>query len=69
MAFAGHDSGAMLLGVFQVSVLHNIVHMLFGEAGIQDEGKRSIAQPSYWKTDDGGRPQYHRGLTDSGARR
>jgi len=34
MSFAGHDSGAMLLGVFQVSVLHNIVHMLFGAAGI-----------------------------------
>ncbi|RAM38343.1 DUF4383 domain-containing protein [Arthrobacter globiformis] len=34
MTFAGHDSGAMLLGVFQVSVLHNIVHMLFGAAGI-----------------------------------
>jgi hypothetical protein len=24
----------MLLGVFQVSILHNIVHMLFGVAGI-----------------------------------
>lgn len=34
MAFAGHDSGAMLLGVFQVSVLHNIVHLLFGAAGL-----------------------------------
>lgn len=34
MSFAGHDSGAMLLGVFQVSVLHNIVHLLFGAAGI-----------------------------------
>ncbi|WP_395401987.1 DUF4383 domain-containing protein [Arthrobacter sp. UC242_113] len=34
MSFAGYDSGAMLLGVFQVSVLHNIVHLLFGAAGI-----------------------------------
>jgi Domain of unknown function (DUF4383) len=34
MSFAGHASGAMLLGVFQVSVLHNIVHLLFGAAGI-----------------------------------
>ncbi|MDR6556641.1 hypothetical protein J2809_000983 [Arthrobacter pascens] len=34
MTFAGHESGAMLLGVFQVSVLHNIVHLLFGAAGI-----------------------------------
>jgi len=31
---AGHDSEAMLLGIFQVSVLHNIVHLLFGVAGI-----------------------------------
>jgi arginine exporter protein ArgO len=34
MSFAGHDSEAMLLGVFQVSVLHNIVHLLFGVAGL-----------------------------------
>jgi Domain of unknown function (DUF4383) len=34
MAFAGHQSDAMLLGVFQVSALHNIVHMLFGIAGL-----------------------------------
>jgi hypothetical protein len=34
MQFAGHDSGAKLLGVFQVSVLHNIVHLLFGIAGL-----------------------------------
>jgi len=29
----GHDSMAKLLGVFQVSVLHNIVHLLFRLAG------------------------------------
>ncbi|MEU7030839.1 DUF4383 domain-containing protein [Streptomyces sp. NPDC046275] len=34
MTFAEHDSGAELFGVFQVSVLHNIVHLLFGVAGI-----------------------------------
>jgi hypothetical protein len=34
MEFAGHESQAMLLGIFQVSVLHNIVHLLFGVAGI-----------------------------------
>ncbi|MBO1268349.1 DUF4383 domain-containing protein [Arthrobacter cavernae] len=34
MTFAGQESGAMLLGVFQVSVLHNIVHLLFGAAGL-----------------------------------
>lgn len=31
---AGHESDAMLLGLFQVSVLHNVVHLLFGIAGI-----------------------------------
>jgi Domain of unknown function (DUF4383) len=34
MSFAGHHSEAKLLGVFQVSVLHNIVHLLFGLAGL-----------------------------------
>jgi hypothetical protein len=34
MAFAGPDSGAELLGIFQVSILHNIVHALFGIAGL-----------------------------------
>jgi hypothetical protein len=34
MTFAGHHSDARLLGVFQVSILHNIVHLLFGAAGI-----------------------------------
>jgi Domain of unknown function (DUF4383) len=34
MKMAGSDSGALLLGVFQVSVLHNIVHLAFGVAGL-----------------------------------
>ena len=34
MALAGRGSGAMLFGIFQVSVLHNIVHLLFGAAGL-----------------------------------
>lgn len=34
MQFAGHHSEAMLLGIFQVSMLHNIVHLLYGVAGI-----------------------------------
>ncbi|MFK0042166.1 DUF4383 domain-containing protein [Paenarthrobacter sp. NPDC090517] len=34
LSFAGHDSDALLLGIFQVSILHNIVHLLFGVAGI-----------------------------------
>lgn len=31
---AGHESEALLLGIFQVSILHNVVHLLFGVAGI-----------------------------------
>lgn len=31
---AGPESGAHLLGIFQVSILHNIVHLLFGIAGL-----------------------------------
>jgi Domain of unknown function (DUF4383) len=34
MSFAGDDSGAKLLGIFQVSILHNLVHVLFGIAGL-----------------------------------
>lgn len=34
LQFAGHESEAFLLGLFQVSILHNIVHLLFGIAGI-----------------------------------
>ncbi|WP_103348920.1 DUF4383 domain-containing protein [Amycolatopsis sp. CA-128772] len=34
LSFAGHNSMAMLLGVFMVSVLHNIVHLLFGVVGL-----------------------------------
>jgi hypothetical protein len=34
MSFAGHTSDAKLLGIFEVSILHNIVHILFGIAGL-----------------------------------
>lgn len=34
LGFAGHESGAELLGLFQVSVLHNVVHLLFGVLGL-----------------------------------
>src|ERR671911_978197 len=34
LAIYSHESGALLLGVFQVSILHNIVHLLFGIAGL-----------------------------------
>src|SRR5438045_8987187 len=46
LQFAGHDSGAELLGVFQVSILHNLVHLLYGVAGVAltrtDAGARSF---------------------------
>lgn len=34
MTFAGHHSEAKLLGLFDISVLHNIVHLAFGVAGL-----------------------------------
>ncbi|TCB96611.1 DUF4383 domain-containing protein [Micromonospora zingiberis] len=34
MTFAGHHSGAKLLGVFQVSILHNLLHLGFGLVGL-----------------------------------
>ncbi|MBG6192347.1 hypothetical protein IWX64_003318 [Arthrobacter sp. CAN_A212] len=34
MDMAGHESEALLLGLFQVSILHNIVHLLYGVAGL-----------------------------------
>jgi hypothetical protein len=34
LTFAGHMSGALLLGLFAVSVLHNLVHAAFGVAGL-----------------------------------
>lgn len=34
LSFAGHGSGAKLLGIFQVSILHNLVHFLFGVVGL-----------------------------------
>ena len=34
LSFAGPMSGARLLGIFEVSVLHNLVHLLYGIVGI-----------------------------------
>jgi hypothetical protein len=34
LMLATHESDAQLLGLFQVSVLHNIVHLLFGVWGL-----------------------------------
>jgi hypothetical protein len=34
ITFAGNDSEAQLFGVFQVSILHNLVHLAFGVLGL-----------------------------------
>jgi Domain of unknown function (DUF4383) len=34
MTFAGHMSDAKLIGIFQVSVLHNIIHLAYGVVGL-----------------------------------
>jgi hypothetical protein len=34
MTFAGHMSDAKLLGIFEVSVLHNLVHVAYGVVGL-----------------------------------
>ncbi|WP_189888299.1 DUF4383 domain-containing protein [Streptomyces xantholiticus] len=44
MEFAEHHSQAELLGLFQVSILHNLVHLLFGIAGIAMAGAASTAR-------------------------
>ncbi|MFF5968531.1 DUF4383 domain-containing protein [Streptomyces collinus] len=34
LEFASHESGAELFGLFQVSILHNLVHLAYGLAGL-----------------------------------
>ena len=34
LEWAGHHSGAKLFGVFAVSGLHNVIHLVFGAAGL-----------------------------------
>lgn len=34
LEFAGHEGDAELLGIFEVSVFHNLVHAAFGLAGL-----------------------------------
>ena len=46
LAIAGHHSEAMLLGVFQVSVLHNIVHLFYGVVGVV-MGRTAITSRDY----------------------
>ncbi|AKE91105.1 DUF4383 domain-containing protein [Rhodococcus aetherivorans] len=40
----GHESGALLLGVFAVSVLHNVVHLVFGLAGVVAARRAALAR-------------------------
>lgn len=44
MQFAGAGSSAMLFGVFAVSVLHNVVHLLFGVAGVWGASRAQTAR-------------------------
>jgi arginine exporter protein ArgO len=44
MTFAGHMSDAKLLGLFQVSILHNLVHLLFGVLGLALSRRASQAK-------------------------
>ncbi|GAA2768453.1 DUF4383 domain-containing protein [Streptomyces paradoxus] len=38
LEFASHESGAELFGLFQVSILHNLVHLAYGLAGLMLAG-------------------------------
>ncbi|MGW4213508.1 DUF4383 domain-containing protein [Lentzea sp. NPDC004789] len=51
LQFAGHESQAMLLGVFMVSILHNIVHLAFGVVGFL---MSRTAHGAYWYLVGGG---------------
>jgi hypothetical protein len=48
----GHESGAELLGIFQVSILHNVIHLLFGVAGLAMA--RSATTATHYLTFGGG---------------
>jgi hypothetical protein len=43
LEFAGHESGAELFGLFQVSILHNLVHLAYGLTGLILAGTASGA--------------------------
>ena len=38
LEFASHESGAELFGLFQVSILHNLVHLAYGLTGLMLAG-------------------------------
>jgi uncharacterized membrane protein len=43
LSLVGPDSQALLLGLFQVSVVHNIVHLAFGVAGLLAAARASAS--------------------------
>ncbi len=47
---AGHDSMAKLLNVFQVSVLHNVVQLLFGWPDCREPHPDRFARLTSWAT-------------------
>lgn len=53
LSSGGHHSEALLLGVFQVSILHNAVHLVFGVTGIAIS-LASWPPPSRWYLRVGG---------------
>ncbi|WP_280437027.1 DUF4383 domain-containing protein [Nocardia carnea] len=44
MEWAGHHSEAQLFGLFNVSILHNIVHLIFGVAGLAAAASAVLAR-------------------------
>jgi Domain of unknown function (DUF4383) len=44
LGFAGPMSGAKLLGLFQVSVLHNLLHLLYGVVGVVAAFNRTLSR-------------------------
>lgn len=44
MTFSGHHSRSQLLGLFQVSILHNLVHLAFGVVGIVASRRSALAR-------------------------
>src|SRR5262245_4824761 len=44
IAVAGHHTATLLFGVFEISVLHNVVHLLFAVAGIAMATRARLAR-------------------------
>lgn len=44
LSFAGSTSDAKLLGLFQVSVLHNALHLLYGVVGVLAAANRTLSR-------------------------